>query len=291
MKVVSLGFVPKVIQVRLDNLLLTKSFSTSLAETPKYRQVIASIRSVGMIEPLIVASLDRKSGKHPLLDGHLRLCALRELGEESAACLISTDDESYTYNKRVNRISTIQEHLMIRRAIERGVAPERLASALAVDVSMIASKLGLLEGICTEALHVLRDREFSPGVTIALRKMKPTRQIECAEIMVSANSTTVRYARALLAATPDDLLKVTRKIARLRSEEQISLIERETSNLRARYRIIEQTYADDVLNVVVAKGYVGKLVANVAITSYLARWHGELLPQLRALASLSSIDD
>ncbi|MDO9433975.1 plasmid partitioning protein RepB C-terminal domain-containing protein [Hydrogenophaga sp.] len=291
MRVVSLGFLPKVIEVKLDNILLTKKFSVTLNCTPKYRQVIASLRSVGLIEPLIVTSLDRACGKHLLLDGHLRLSAMRELGADSVACLISTDDEAYTYNKRVNRISTIQEHVMIRRAVERGVSPQRLAIALAVDISMIVSKLGLLEGICSEALHVLRDREFAPGVTTALRKMKPTRQIECAEIMVSANSTTVRYARALLAATPDDMLKAAKKLKRLISEEQISQIERETANLRSRYRIIEQTYGDDVLNVVVARGYVSKLVANVAVENYLAKWHGELLPELRSLISLNSIDD
>ena len=122
MRAVTLGFLPRVIEVKLDNLLLTKKFPPTLSHTPKYRQVIASIKSVGLIEPLIVGSLDRKSGKHPLLDGHLRLSALRELGEENAACLISTDDEAYTYNKRVNRLSTIQEHLMIRRAVDRGVS-------------------------------------------------------------------------------------------------------------------------------------------------------------------------
>lgn len=291
MRAVTLGFLPRVIEVKLDNLLLTKKFPPTLSHTPKYRQVLASLKSVGLIEPLIVGSLDRKSGKHPLLDGHLRLNAMRELGEESAACLISTDDEAYTYNKQVNRLSTIQEHLMIRRAVDRGVSPQRLAAALAVDITMIMSKLHLLEGICSEALHVLRDREFSPGVTIALRKMRPTRQIECAEIMVSANSTTVRYARALLAATPNEMLKASRKPNRLHSEEQIGQIERETANLRARYRVIEQTYSDDVLNIVVARGYVAKLIANPAIESYLAKWHNELLPELRSLVALNSIDD
>ena len=48
-------------------------------------------------------------------------------------CLVANDDETYTYNSRINRLSTIQEHYMIRRAIQRGVTPERLAKALSVD--------------------------------------------------------------------------------------------------------------------------------------------------------------
>jgi hypothetical protein len=44
----------------------------------------------------------------------MRLIALRDLGQDSAPCLVATDDEAYTYNSRVNRLSTIQEHFMIR---------------------------------------------------------------------------------------------------------------------------------------------------------------------------------
>lgn len=291
MNPVSLGFLPKVIEVQLDNLLPLKVFAVTLTGSTKFKQVMASIKELGLIEPLIVGPLDRKTNKHPLLDGHLRLVALRELGVSSAACLISTDDEAYTYNKRVNRLSTIQEHVMIRRAIERGVSSERLASALAVDVQAIATKLRLLDGICAEALHLLRDREFSPGVTAALKRMKPTRQIEAAEMMIAANCVMVSYARALLAATTDDLLVDKRKNKRTASHEQISLIERETETLRARYRATELTYADDMLNLVVARGYVAKLLAHPAIDAYLRKWHAELHPELNALAAMSATDE
>ena len=95
---------------------------------------------------------------------------------------------------------------MLRRAIERGVAPERLAKALNVDVSHIMKKMNLLEGICPEAAELLKDRQFSAELGRVLRKMKPTRQIECTELMVSANTLSVAYAEALLVATPAEML-------------------------------------------------------------------------------------
>jgi len=98
---------------------------------------------------------------------------------------------SYTYNNRINRLSTIQEHFMLRRAIERGVSPERIAKALSVDVSSIIKKMTLLDGICAEATELLKDRQFSPEISRVIRKMKPTRQMECVELMVSANNLTV----------------------------------------------------------------------------------------------------
>lgn len=42
----------------------------------------------------------------------------------TAACLASTDDEAFTYNKRISRLAPIQEHRMILKAIERGVPEE-----------------------------------------------------------------------------------------------------------------------------------------------------------------------
>jgi hypothetical protein len=89
---------------------------------------------------------------------------------------------------------------MIRRVIERGVCPERLARAFAVDVTSIVKKLSLLDGICAEAAELLGDRQFSAKLSRVLRKMKPTRQVECVELMIAANSVTVRYAEALLVA-------------------------------------------------------------------------------------------
>jgi hypothetical protein len=56
----------------------------------------------------------------------------------------------YTYNNRINRLSTIQEHYMLRRAIDRGVSKERLARAFNLDISSIDKRINLLEGVGPE---------------------------------------------------------------------------------------------------------------------------------------------
>ena len=58
---------------------------------------------IGLVEPPVVARDPRPSGKYFLLDGHLRVEALKDLGMTEVECLVSTDDEAFTYNKRVNR--------------------------------------------------------------------------------------------------------------------------------------------------------------------------------------------
>ena len=247
---VSLGFIPEPLVIPLDMILPSRKIPEGLLISRKFKQIRSSIEAVGLIEPLSVGPADKKSRQHILLDGHVRLIVIKELGFGEVQCLVAKDDESYTYNSRINRLSTIQEHLMLRRAITRGVTPERLASALSVDISYIIRKMNLLDGICDEAADLLKDQNFSVDVGRVIRKMKPTRQVECIELMVSANNITAAYAEALLVASPAEMLVDGKKPAKLTgvTQEQMAKMEREMSNLQGQYKMVEQTYGQDVLN-------------------------------------------
>ncbi|MBL0086779.1 MAG: ParB N-terminal domain-containing protein [Ideonella sp.] len=289
---VSLGFKLEPIALRLDQVLPCRKVPTGLPASRKYKQIRASIDEVGLIEPLSVSPVPASDGQYLLLDGHMRLIALRDLGHESAPCLVATDDEAYTYNSRVNRLSTIQEHFMIRRAIASGLSPQRLAKALCVDISHITKKTNLLEGICQEAIDILKDRQFSVELGRVIRKMKPNRQIECAELMASANNLTVSYAEALLVATPAEMLVGGKRPMKLAgaTPEQMLKMEREMANLQTQYRLVEHTYGQDVLNFVLAKGYLTKLLENARVARYLKQQQPEVFEQFKAIVDFSSID-
>ena len=257
-----LGFVPEPITLTLDQILPSRRPPEGVLNSRKFKQVVASITAVGLIEPLSVGKADEASGQHLLLDGHIRWLALKQLGYADAPCLVATDDESYTYNNRVNRISSIQEHRMIRRAVEQGVPPERLAAALNVDVSFIYKKVSLLEGVCPEAAELLKDQTFSPQLAAILRKMKPTRQIECVELMLDANSVTLSYAEALLAATGSHLLTGAKpKTIKGVTSDQMAKMEREMGNLQGQFKLAEQSYGADVLRACYELGPVAAIVA------------------------------
>jgi hypothetical protein len=227
-----------------------------------------------------------------LLDGHFRLDGLKELGRGDAFCLIANDDEAFTYNHKVNRLAPIQEHFMIRRAIERGVSKERLARALSVDLRHMEKKLTLLDGICSEAADLLKDRQFSVDISRVIRKMKPTRQVECVELMVSADNVTVAYAEALLVATPAELLIDGQKPKKLGgvTQEQMLKMEREMANLQGQYKMVEQNYSQDVLNLVLARGYLVKLLDNRAVAKYLRQKRPELLEQFQNIVDTTSLE-
>src|SRR5207302_58922 len=130
-------------------------FDDGIRKAAKYRCIAASLRELGLIEPLVVFPKPDGDGCFLLLDGHLRLMILKELGAASAKCLVATDDEGFTYNHKVNRLSAIQEHFMILRAIRNGISEERIARSLDVDVARIRQKRDLLDGICAEAVQLL----------------------------------------------------------------------------------------------------------------------------------------
>lgn len=288
----TLAFLPAPLLIPLDLIFPSRKASTGILITRKFLQIQSSIKAVGIIEPLTVGPADKKTGHRILIDGHLRLLALRTLEQTEVPCLESTDDESYTYNTRINRLSSIQEHLMLRRAVERGVTAQRLADALDLDITSITRKLTLLDGICAEAAAILKDQQFSANLGSVLRKMKPTRQVECVELMVAANNVTMAYANALLAATSTTQLidgNKAKKIAGV-SPAQMANMEREMGNLQDQYKLVEQNFSQDVLNLFLARTYLTRLLANTEVDRYLQQHHTEILTELKSIVESESLD-
>lgn len=287
-----LGFIPDPLTIALERILPSRKPPDNLLNSRKFKQIQSSIEAVGLIEPLTVARADKSSGLHILLDGHIRLLALKQIGFVDAPCLVATDDESYTYNNRINRLSTIQEHFMIRRAVERGVTPERLAKALSADIGHIIKKMNLLDGICMEAAEMLKDQQFSASIGPVLRKLKPTRQVECVELMVTTNNITVAYAQALLAATPQNMLVGEAKPKKLGgvTAEQMAKMEREMGNLQGQFKLAERSYGENVLNLVLARGYLAKLLDNDAIVRFLSQNQPDVLAEFENIVQTVSLD-
>lgn len=286
MPAVAMAFEPRSVRISLADVRTLRPFADTIRRTRKFVQIATSIREIGMVEPLVVAHDRSARGKFLLLDGHLRLEVLKDMGETDALCLIATDDEAYTYNNRINRLATIQEHRMILKAIDRGVSEDRLAVVLNVEAHSIRRKRRLLDGICPEAAALLEDKQVSIHAFWALKKMMPLRQIEAAELMVAMNKFTINYARTLLAATSDSQLVPGRKPRQVKglTDEQLAVMQRETANLDREFRLVEQSYGADHLDLVLAKGYLAKLVGNERVARFLDQYHREILAEFMNIA-------
>lgn len=285
--IIKQGFQENLIELGVEELLTTKSISIYAMKCRKYGQVLSSIREVGLIEAPVVAPLKKGKG-YLLLDGHLRIMALKELGVERVSCLISTDDETYTYNKYINRLSAVQEHRMIMKAIQSGVSEEKLARALNLDISTIRNKKCLLEGICPEAIELLKDKAVPEPVFRVLKKMKAPRQINAAMLMNDQNKFTSSYAKALLDATPANQLinkgrpkKETPAILarQARLEEESLALSREIGSLK-------EQYGTAMIDMTSMQAYLKSLLGNEAVAKYLRELHGPVHDKFKEIAEL-----
>ena len=282
---VRMGFEQRTRVVKLSDIHPLKLVTEEVKRSPKYRQIAASIGEIGLVEPPVITRSRDSASKFLLLDGHLRLEILRDRGISEIDCLVSTEDEAFTYNKRVNRIAIIQEHRMILKAIENGVSEARIAKALNVDVASIRRRRKLLDGICAEAVELLKEKHLTLHTFSELRKLGPIRQIEAAELMIAMNNFSNSYVRSLVAATPRNQLAVgfTPRPHKGLSDEQLALMERESASLAREFKVAEQTYGTDHLDLVLATGYVSKLLRNGRIVGYLAKNFQELLFELQRI--------
>lgn len=291
---IRLSFEAESITVAIAQLVPLKTFRPGLKESSKYTQILSSIKAVGLVEAPVVARDPKHPDRYFLLDGHLRIEALKDIGVSEVECIVSTDDETYTYNKRVNRLSAVQEHGMILRAIERGVPEVQIAEALGLDPKSIQSRVRMLNGICRDAIDILKDSPCPIGVFSLLRQMAPIRQIEAAEIMVGQNNFTAVFARVLLAATPDKLRVTLRKkkdAGTSITSDQLVRMERELFNLQMQVKSVEESYGADNLQLILAIGYVKKLLANSRVVRWLTQHHPEYLSEFEAMAGIESFTD
>ena len=275
--------------ISVSRLKLLRPVTQTMRAGTKYGQIAASVREVGIIEPLVVVPDPSVKNAYYLLDGHVRLDILVSGGADRVNCLVATEDEAFTYNKRISRMSIIQEHKMILKAIEKGTPEERIARALNVNVATIRNKRRLLAGICPEVEEMLKDRQVPINVFGELRKMKPVRQVQATSSMIAMNRFTNEYARFLVAATPAGQLIEGKAKPQELTAEQISEMERETANLDREVRAIEDSYGADNLALAVITGFLSRLLDNAAVLRHLAKLHPDILGEFQKIRDAEKI--
>lgn len=290
---VALACKPEISTIPVISILPLNQLTASIKKSRKYQCIAASIREIGIIEPLVVYPQPNQAHVYVLLDGHIRLQIIKEEGQPTVECLIATDDEAFTYNHKVNRLSAIQEHFMIRRAIKKGVSEDRIATSLNVDLASIRKKRDLLQGICPEAVELLKEKRIGSAAIREMRRVKPLRQIEMAELMNASWTFSAAYAKCLLAATPQDQLidDEQKKEIRGLTSEDIARIEHEMEGLERDFKAIEETHGKNVLNLVIVVGYLKKLLDNARVLRFLSRNHPEILTEFQKLVETRNLHE
>lgn len=294
-KPVKVAFEMDELTLCLDQLLPVKQLNASIRTSRMYLTIRASIKEIGVVEPVVVYPSGEGKGdsrKWLVLDGHVRIEILKELGLSEVRCVVSTDFDPFTPNREVNRVNGLQGHFMVIRAADGGVREERLAKTLNVDVARIREMRNLLKGICPEAVELLRSKPISISALRWLRKVKPLRQIEVVELLNSTNKHTLPYVRALIAATPVELREPSfeAKSSANITAEDMARMQKETEVLEREIKIVERSHGSNRFILVLAGGYLGKVLANNRIVRFLSKHHGDVLAEFEKIVAATSLD-
>lgn len=285
---VQFAFGKEAVTLKLSSLRFGTPLPPSALKGQKYYQVLASVATVGLVEPVIAVADKDSAESYRVLDGRLRVEALRSLNKEDVLCLLTVDDESYTYNKHISRLTQAQDGRMIAKAIARGVPRDRLAAVLGIAPNTVKRRAMMLDGICREVQAMLADK-VCPGTTFAaLKSMRPTRQIEAAELMCSQGNFASSFAKAILAATPPELLEAKHSKRRKDTGDlaaQLSRLEKELATLQSQVGAIEEDYGIEHLHLTVAASYIASLMRNEAVNNWLIEQYPEYSYQFQAVAN------
>jgi len=271
-----------------------KPITPALLKRRKYAAILASIQEIGLVEmPLVYPGTAPDT--YDILDGHMRVEALRTLGITEVFCLLSHDDEAYNTGVHVVHLSPIQEHYMITTAIAHGASEDRIARALRVDVKSIQEKRALLRDICPEAIALLDTTSVSAGTIRELRRVVPERQVDLAEAMVRAGNFTLGFCRGLVLATKPHLLSEAFRQKQEKAKKAddygaLLKMQDELDALQRQLQSYEDRYGQNFLNLVVVRGYLAKLLGNERVTRFLAERAPDIHTAFRHIVDSVSLE-
>ncbi|ECK6863170.1 ParB N-terminal domain-containing protein [Salmonella enterica] len=255
----------------------------------KYKQILSTIEVIGVIEPIVIYI--NEQSERIILDGHLRVEASKDAGLDKIYCLIAEDEESYSYNKYINRLSVIQEQRMIIQAVEAGVSEERLSTALNISIQILKAKFKLLDGISSEVIALLSEKIVPQAIFIILKKMKPERQLEAVSTMMSINDFSRKFALLLLHYTSNEMLK-NPKDSKLKQQDiakNFARMEREMAAMEMETKQLEDIYGTNNLKLAVIISHIKQLLSNYAVLNWLVDNNPDYLAQLKKISAIDSL--
>ena len=74
------------------------------------------------------------------------------------------------------------------------------------------------------------------------------------------------------------------------SADQMAKMEREMGNLQGQLKLVEKSYGQDVLLLVLARGYLGKLIDNKAVFRFLSQRQPDVLAEFENIVQTVALD-
>lgn len=134
----------------------------------------------------------------------------------------------------------------------------------------------------TDAKSLLESKPVSPKAWSFIARMNPTRQIEAARLMIASGCYNAPYARALISVTDASLIKDRGRPRLLMESPSRKNANQEITDLADKLKSVSGVTGTDLLIVLIARGYIQRLLGNLPITKYLRRHWADVHDDLEA---------
>lgn len=284
-------FNEETVSLNISDLLPTKKMPLNYDRSEKFIQIKCTLKAIGLIEPILIY-IDGDKNEIKILDGHLRVEALKELGEVKVECLVSTVYDTYTPNTKVNQVTIIQIQKMLKDAIKAGVPIELLSSSLNVSVESLKGKISILNGISPKVIEILNDKNVPKATFQALKKMVPLRQLECANLMIKFDNFSKNFSHSLLQSSPKETLVETLSKTPASKEGHKKIIERlekEMAHVHVDADKLKETYGSNSLKLTIIISHIKTLLENQILFRWMHKKKPDLLNELIKISEINSL--
>lgn len=247
----------------------------------EYDRIIASIKAVGLIEPLVVYP---EGEDYMILDGAQCYRALVELGVEVVPCIVGKQREAFTGNRMVNRVSPIQEHRMIEKSLGE-VDEAAIAAALGISNLGHRLKKTLLKQLHPDVAVAFDAGKISRVCAREFTHVKPVRQKEILQAMETYKDYTTTFARTLVVKTsPHQRESRGRKHNPWdRTAQKKNDLLKKLADAEQKHDFYSQLYKQYTVDLLRLAIYARSLLTNARLREYLDQHHPEIVTRFETI--------
>lgn len=157
------------------------------------RQLIGSVAEVGQQVPVVVI---RDAERFVLIDGYLRVEALRRLHRDTAMATTWTlsEVEALLHHRHLEmtKRAALEDAWLLRRLREHGLTMDELAHRMCRSKSWISRRLGLLDALATSAQEAVRIGSVPPHAAMKyLVPLARANKRQCEQLIAGLGDTHV----------------------------------------------------------------------------------------------------
>jgi len=267
--------------IPIEMLIPLKERDISLKKHHGFQKMKSTVETVGLIEPLCVY---KEANGYVILDGYLRFKALQELGITTVPCWIHNDKEAYTYNRMVNRLSTVQQSRMLHQSLDT-LDRKTIEQAFGLKTINYHLATNILNQLHPSVIKAVDKDIISRRCATQLTNVKKERQDQILKEMNRTSDYSIAFARALIIKTTPEMRKQKSKSNKPwegNNEKKKQLVEKleEVQKRYDFYSNLYRQYSTDLLRLCV---YARRLITNETIALHLESDFPEILKRFQAI--------